>query len=56
VILPPVACRYVGEDQLGLTDQEFAAPAPAGEPLMMEGHPGGFHVRAVAIDQRFDLQ
>jgi len=55
VILPPVACRYVGEDQLGLTDQEFAAPAPAGEPLM-KGRPGGFHVRAVAIDQRFDLK
>jgi hypothetical protein len=43
------------EDQLGLTDQELAAPAPAGEPLM-EGHPGGFHVQAVPIDQPFDLQ
>jgi hypothetical protein len=41
------------EDQAATTDQEFAAPATAGEPLK-EGHPGGFHVRAVPIDQPFD--
>ena len=52
---PGTARRHVRviEDQAGTTDQELAAPATAGEPLM-EGHPGGFHVRAVPIDQPFD--
>jgi hypothetical protein len=40
-------------DQAGIADQELAAPATAGEPLR-KAHPGGFHVRAVPIDQPFD--
>jgi hypothetical protein len=41
------------EDQAGMADQELAAPGTPGEPLM-KAHPGGFHVRAVPIDQPFD--
>ena len=41
------------EDQAGTADHELEAPATAGEPLM-EAHLGGFHVRAVPIDQPFD--
>ena len=52
---PATARRHVRviEDQAGTTDQELAVPATAGEPLM-KAHPGGFHVRAVPIDQPFD--
>ena len=52
---PATARRHVRviEDQAGIADQELAAPATAGEPLM-KAHPGGFHVRAVPIDQPFD--
>jgi hypothetical protein len=54
-VSPATARRHVRviEDQAGQTDQGLAAPATAGEPLM-EAHPGGFHVRAVPIDQTFD--
>jgi hypothetical protein len=54
-VSPATARKHVRvlEDQAGTTDQELAAPATAGEPLM-EAHPGGFHVRAVPIDQPFD--
>jgi hypothetical protein len=54
---PATARRHVRviENPAGTTNQEFAAPAIAGEPLM-EGHPGSFHARAVPIDQPFDLQ
>jgi hypothetical protein len=43
------------EDHDAATDQELTGQAPAAEdePLK-EGHWGGFHVRAVPIDQPFD--
>jgi hypothetical protein len=52
---PATARRHVRviEDQAGTADHELEAPATAGEPLM-EAHLGGFHVRAVPIDQPFD--
>jgi len=52
---PATARRHVRviEDQAGIADQELAAPGTPGEPLM-KAHPGGFHVRAVPIDQPFD--
>jgi hypothetical protein len=43
------------EDHDAATDQEITGQAPPAEdePLK-EGHQGGFHVRAVPIDQPFD--
>ncbi len=40
------------EVQAGIADQE-RAPGIPGEPLM-KAHPGGFHIRAVPIDQPLD--
>jgi hypothetical protein len=56
-VSPVTARRHVKviEDQAATTDQELASPAAAGEALT-EAHPGGFHVRAVPIDQPFDKE
>jgi hypothetical protein len=56
-VSPATARRHVRviEDHDAATDQELKGQAPAAEdePLK-EGHQGGFHVRAVPIDQPFD--